>query len=198
MFLSNYKTLHRYDNLHFDTPQLSSALFHPLDIEKFESDHPELFPKTPLAQSREQIAELKRQLEEVRQENEKLKSGRDKVVPPAPVCENCPSGQDAEQQRSDLEATNQDLQSRLDAALGGRDRWQPSCNALFQAFKQVTESARDDWVKDEFLALAGRLYGNGDKRGVLAEAGNLAWAALPDRFKAGPGNPKYKGNPTKE
>lgn len=98
-----------------------------------------------------------------------------------------------------IEAINQDLQSSLNAASASPHRWKPSCDALFQAFRQIVESTRDDWVQDEFLALAGRLYdNNGDKRGVLAEAGRLAWAALPDRFKAGPGNPKYKGNPTKE
>jgi len=100
---------------------------------------------------------------------------------------------------ADLKASNQELQSHLDAASAPPHRWKPSCDALFQAFRQVVETSRDDWVQDEFLALAGRLYdNNGDKRGVLAEAGRLAWAALPDRFKAGPGNPKYKGNPTKE
>ena len=198
----NYDNLRRHDNQHFKISHLGSALFFPLDIEGFESDHPELMklsPKSKLSQADEQIAELERQLDEVRQENERLKRGRDEVAPLAPDCENCPSGQDAKQRHSDLEATNQDLQSRLDAAEATPKRWRPSCEALFRAFKQVVESRRDDWVQDEFLALAGRLYdNNGDKRGVLVDAGRLAWSALPDGFKAGPGNPKYKGNPTKQ
>mgnify|MGYP001442275678 CR=1 FL=1 len=142
---------------------------------------------------------LAQKLAEIRQENESLKAEMSEVVPQAPTCENCASIQDAEQRLADLETVNQDLQSRLEAALAGRPRWLPSCIALFQASKQVIESDRGDWIKDEFFSLAESLYVNpGDNQGVLGEAREEAWKALPKQFKAGPGNQKNKGNPTKE
>jgi len=199
MFLSNDDTLRLYNNVTFDTTDLNSALFHPLDIEKFESDHPGLFPQAPLAQARKRIAELERQLKEIQQENESLTAGGCEVVPPPLDCKNCSSIQDAEQRIADLKASNRDLQSSLDAAQAGRARWVPSYKALFQAMNQVWESGRDDWTKDGFLGVAREIYKTSDApEAPLDEAERLAWAALPDRFKAGPGNPKNKGNPTKE
>jgi len=196
---SNFENLHQYDNLRFDVTDLNSALFNLLDIEKFESDHPELFPISPLAQANKRIAELERQIEEVRLGNENLKTERGGAGRAPLDCGNCQSGQDAKQRIDELEASNLNLQSRLDAALTGRPRWLPSCIALFQASKQVIESDRGDWIKDEFFSLAESLYVNpGDNQGVLGEAREEAWKALPKQFKAGPGNQKNKGNPTKE
>jgi len=145
------------------------------------------------------VSELEHQLQELRHENERLKAGGGEVVLPAPVCENCQADQDAKQRLANLEVTNRDLQSRLDAAQAGRPRWLPSSIALFQASKQVIESDREDWIKDEFFSLAESLYVNpGDNQGVLGEAREEAWKALPKQFKAGPGNQKNKGNPIKE
>jgi len=89
MSLSDYDKLNRFDNLRFDVSDLRVALFHPLDIVKFESDHPELFPKSALAQARERVAELERQLQELRQENESLKAGGTEVESASPDCAAC-------------------------------------------------------------------------------------------------------------
>jgi hypothetical protein len=64
--------------------------------------------------------------------------------------------------------------------------------------KQVMENGREDWTQAEFLNVAREIYKtSGAPQYLLDEAERLVWKALPDRFKAGPGNPKYKGNLTK-
>lgn len=89
MFLSSDDVLHRYDNLRFDVSDLSSALFHPLDVEKFEAKRPALFSNSPLSQARERIAELEHQLHELRQENERLKAGESEANPTPLDCAAC-------------------------------------------------------------------------------------------------------------
>jgi len=149
MFLSNYKTLHRYDNLHFDTPQLSSALFHPLDIEKFESDHPELFPKTPLAQAREQIAELERQLEEVRQENERLKAGGCEIESAQPDCAACPSNQKLEDR---LEIFKIGIRMALRCAADGSEQSKEAHLALWRELYGINTRKPHSRYFDAFRA----------------------------------------------
>lgn len=152
------------------------------------------------------IAELERQVQNLRQENEILNAGIFAVVPQEPTCENRQPDQDSEQRlaelkasNAELKASNLDLQSRLDAALGGRGRWRPSCLALFEAMEQVIGSGRNDWTQAEFLNVAREIYkASGAPQDPLDEAERLVWSALPRQFKAGPGNPKNKGNPTKE
>ncbi len=85
----NYENLKRYENQHFRISHLASARFFPIDIEKFEADHPEIFPQAPLAQAHERIAELDRQLQELRHENESLKAGGCEVEPAPPDCATC-------------------------------------------------------------------------------------------------------------
>lgn len=87
--LSSLDNLRKYKNRDFVISYLGSALFHPKDIEMFESDHPELFPQTPIAQARARIAELERQLQELRKENESLKAGRSEVESASPDCAAC-------------------------------------------------------------------------------------------------------------
>ena len=113
MFLSKDDTLYQHDNLRFSTTDLNSALFHPLDIEKFESDHPELFPQAPMAQARKQIAELERQLQELRHENERLNAGVSEVDSAAPDCAACK----ADSQHSDEWAKDVECAVSLTARL---------------------------------------------------------------------------------
>lgn len=87
--LSSLENLRKYRNKDFIISYLGSALFHSLDVEKFESDHPELFPNTPLAQSRKRIAELEDKLQEVQRENENLKAKRGDAGATLFVCATC-------------------------------------------------------------------------------------------------------------
>lgn len=150
MFLSNYKTLHRYDNPHFDTRHLSSALFHPFDIEKFESDHPELFPQSALAHANEQIAGLERQLEEIRQENERLKVGRGEAECASADCENCPSNQSAEQR---LGAFKMGVRMTLRCAADGSEQSKEGHLALWRELHGVKTGKPNSRYFDAFRAV---------------------------------------------
>jgi hypothetical protein len=62
---SRFTGLNQYDNFRFQVSDLESALFDIKDIERFEQDHPELFPKSPLVLAQGRIAEYEAKLAEV-------------------------------------------------------------------------------------------------------------------------------------
>lgn len=78
-FPSDNYTTHRFDNLKFDVSDLQSALFHPLDIERFELNHPEIFSKAPFDKSPEQLADIEEKLAEAQKGNASLREWNKKL-----------------------------------------------------------------------------------------------------------------------
>lgn len=146
----NYANLRRYDNQHFKISHLGSALFFPRDIEGFEADHPEIFPQAPLAQARGRIAELERQLQELRQENESLKAGGGEVESASANCENCPSNQSAEQR---LGAFKMGVRMALRCAADGSEQSKEGHLALWRELHGVKAGKPNSRYFDAFRAV---------------------------------------------
>ena len=78
-FPSDFKSLYLFGNRGFDVSDLQSALFHPLDIERFELNHPEIFSKVPFDKSPEQLADLEEKLAEAQKGNASLREWNKKL-----------------------------------------------------------------------------------------------------------------------
>ena len=99
---SDFTSLRMFGNEGFDVSDLQAALFHPLDIERFEAEHPEIFQKVPLAQSPERHEELEAQLAEARKENVSLRAWNKKIHDADILV--CKTNTEMKQQVAELEA----------------------------------------------------------------------------------------------
>jgi len=149
MYISNCNKLNRFDNLLFKVSDLNVSLFHPRDIEKFESDHPELFPQAPLAQASDRIAELERQLQELREENKILKAGGCEVESASPDCAACPSNQKLEDR---LEVFKIGIRMALRCAADGSPQSKEAHLALWRELHGVKDGKPSRRYFDAFRA----------------------------------------------
>lgn len=150
-----------------------NCVIHILDWEDWRQEHPNMVHETPVRESAlaakgEELEQARAELAALREENAALKAELEKA-------------------RTALEKARQGQTGQAKGTKVNTQKWKDSVQAACGLLVFILQGTKDDWRSGEFSAELCKRY-----KDYHTDVERIAWSALPDKFKHGPGRPAEK------